>query len=291
MTIDRSERTAIDLGGCRVSLIDGGALKLDGGAMFGIIPKPLWQRKAAPDEQNRIQLACNCLLVEWERQTTRRVLVESGTGGKYADKEQQIFEIDPDRTVEAGLRKRDIDPATITDVVMTHLHFDHAGGLTTGTEGEFRPTFPNARVHVQRAEFDDAKQNFGIMHATYRDENFAPLDASDAWQFCKGRQNVLENIIALPSPGHTRGHQSILIKGNDRSLLFIGDVMPTAAHVGAPYNMAYDLFPLENRESKRNLLEMLTESDTLVVCGHEPHTPVLRVVRDKSWFLLQPVDS
>lgn len=290
MTQPPANHPIIDLGGCRITLIDGGGLKLDGGAMFGIIPKPLWQRSTAPDDKNRIPLACNCLLVEWEKETERRVLIETGTGGKYADKEQAIFAIDPARTVTAGLAARDVDPASITDVVLTHLHFDHAGGLTIQDDDVARPAFPNAKVHVQRAEYDDARQNFGIMHATYREENFAPLDEQDAWQFSRGEQPIVDGIRGLPSPGHTRGHQSILIEGRDRAALFIGDVMPTAAHVGAPYNMAYDLFPLENRESKRKLLEMLADRDALVICGHEPQTPVLRVEREKSWFVLQPAE-
>ncbi len=281
----------LDLGGCRVTLLDGGALKLDGGAMFGIIPKPLWSRATAADDQNRIQLACNCLLVEWQHETDRRVLIETGHGPKYADKEQRIFAIDPAHWLLPSLESADIDPASITDVVVTHLHFDHAGGLTHEVDGQMRPTFPNARVHVQRAEYEDARANFGIMTATYRGENYAPIDANDAWMFHDGPGELLPGIAAMVTPGHTRGHQSIQITGRDRIAIFGGDVMPTRAHLGAPYNMAYDLYPVDNRASKERLLKTLAERDGLLIIDHEPHTPIVRPIADGSWFALEDVTT
>jgi len=281
-----------DLGGCRVSLLDGGRLRLDGGAMFGIIPKPLWSRATAADALNRIPLACNCLLVEFEG-SDRRFIVETGHGAKYAQKEREIFEIDPSSWLRTSLAARGVDPGSISDVVLTHLHFDHAGGLTWLPDGasapaDARPTFPAARVHVQRRELDDARANFGIMTATYRPENFAPIDRAEAWSLIDGEAEIAPGLHALPTPGHTRGHQSILLRGRERTAVFVGDVMPTAAHVGAPYNMAYDLFPIENRASKRELLSRAAAEDWLLLLDHEPRTPAVRVVTDKAWFRLEP---
>jgi glyoxylase-like metal-dependent hydrolase (beta-lactamase superfamily II) len=304
----------IDLGDARVSLLDGGALRLDGGAMFGVIPKPLWSRRSPADDANRIQLACNCLLIEWadppaaaatpseprprgrgqgstaarRSDGQRRVIIETGHGAKYDQKECRIFAIDPARWLLPTLERRGIDPAGITDVVVTHLHFDHAGGLTRRDGDRVVPTFPNARVHVQQREFEDARDNFGIMSATYRPENLDPISRADAWRFLDGEQEILPGIRALPTPGHTRGHHSIVISGSSRTLVFPGDVLPTAAHAGAAWNMAYDLFPLENRESKRRLLATAASEDWRLLLDHEPEQPLLRVTRDGDWFALHP---
>jgi glyoxylase-like metal-dependent hydrolase (beta-lactamase superfamily II) len=278
-----------DLGGCTVTLLNGGSLKLDGGAMFGIIPKPLWLRSTPADEQNRIQLACNCLLVEWPQEAARRVIIETGHGPKYGEKEQRMLAIDRGTWLLPMLRANGVDPTTISDVVVSHLHFDHAGGLTYEHDGRLLPTFPRARVHVQRREFEDARANFGIMSATYREENFRPLDEPERWNLLTGAAAIMDGLHVLPSPGHTRGHQSIIVQGRDRSLVFGGDTLPTAAHVGAPYNMGYDLFPLENRESKRKLLRWAADHEALLVIDHEPHTPVVRVLAEGEWFLALPV--
>lgn len=277
-----------DLGGCTVTLISGGSLKLDGGAMFGLIPKPLWTRSCPPDDRNRIQLACNCLLVEWQHETDRRLVIETGHGPKYGDKEQRMFAIDPTRWLRPALLDLDVDPQSITDVVVSHLHFDHAGGLTWEQDGRLEPTFPTARVHAQRREFEDARANFGVMTATYREENFKPIADADAWNLLDGAVEIVPGVRAIPTPGHTRGHHSIVVEGRRRTLVFGGDLMPTRHHLGAPYNMSYDLFPLENRASKQELLGWLADRDGLLAIDHEVETPVVTVRRAGDWFELNP---
>ena len=288
MSQSAARSTRFDLGGCIVTLVNGGSLKLDGGAMFGIIPKPLWSRTTPADEQNRIQLACNCLLVEWPHRGTRRAIIETGRGPKYGEKEQKIFAIDPAVWLLPSLQAAGVDPASVTDVAVSHLHFDHAGGRTCERDGRLRPTFPQARVHVQRQEYEDARANFGVMTATYRRENLVPIDEARLWNLLEGEAEIVEGIRAIPTPGHTRGHHSIIVQGRDRALIFAGDVIPTAAHAGSPYNMGYDLFPLENRESKRKVLRWAAERNRLLVIDHEPGTPVVRVAPDGDWFRLEP---
>ena len=281
----------LDLGNITLTLLDGGALRLDGGAMFGIIPRPLWERRTPADERHRIPLACNCLLVEWTGSSGRRAIIETGHGEKYDAKEQSIFAIDPARWLLAGLAQVGVEPESITDVIVTHLHFDHAGGLTRLCDGQVVPTFPNATVHVQRREHDDARCGFGIMTATYREENFRPLDEAEQWNLIEGEPEICPGIRPLLTPGHTRGHQAILIRGSERAAVFPGDVMPTAAHVGAPYNMAYDLFPLDNRESKNRVLRRAVSEGWLIVLDHEPTTPVMTATVDGEWYRLIAVDK
>jgi glyoxylase-like metal-dependent hydrolase (beta-lactamase superfamily II) len=276
-----------DLGGCTVTLFSGGSLKLDGGAMFGLIPKNLWSRACPADEQNRIQLACNCLLVQWPGRE-QRVIIETGHGPKFGEKEQRIFAIDPQNWLRPALQAQGIEPATITDVVVSHLHFDHAGGLTYECDGRLVPTFPSARVHVQLKEFADARAKQGIMTSTYRDENLTPIDQADAWRLLDGGVEVVAGIRAMPTPGHTRGHHSIVVRGRDRALIFGGDLLPTRHHVGPPYNMAYDLFPLENRASKQKLLHWLATNHALLAIDHEVESPVLSVRQVGDWYELIP---
>lgn len=274
-----------DLGDCTVTLVNGGRLKLDGGAMFGLIPKPLWSRSCPADEQNRIQLHCNCLLVEWPG-LERRLVIETGHGSKYGEKEQKIFAIDPTHWLRPALVELAIDPESITDVVVSHLHFDHAGGLTWEDGGRLVATFPRARVHTQKKEFEDARGNVGVMTATYREENYRPMDDADAWNLLDGAGEFVPGVRAVPTPGHTRGHHSIVVQGRARSLVFGGDLMPTRHHLGAPYNMSYDLFPLENRASKERLLAWLADEQALLAIDHEVETPVVSVRREKNWFVL-----
>lgn len=278
--------TTIDLGGCRVQLLQAGRFRLDGGAMFGIIPKPLWSRLTPADEQNRITLGCNCLLVDWPG-SDRRVLIEAGHGDKYTGKEPQIFAFEPESALLPELARHGIDPATITDVVLTHLHFDHAGGLTYLEGDRPVPTLPHARVHVSRQEYDDATRAVAVMRTTYRAENLDPLTAAGAWELHAEAGEILPGITTWPTPGHTRGHSSIILAGR-RPLVFAGDVLPTRHHIGAPYNMAYDLFPLENRAAKGALLRWVVEHDALLALGHDPDHAFFTVTPRDDWFALTP---
>lgn len=280
-----------DLGDCTVTLVDGGRLKLDGGAMFGLIPKALWSRSYPADEQNRIQLACNCLLVEWPDQPQRRLIIETGHGPKYGEKEQRIFALDPRRWLRPALVAMKVDPASITDVVVTHMHFDHAGGLTWENDGQLVPTFPNATLHAQRQEYEDARAGFGIMTTTYRPENFGPIEAAGRLRLLDGAAEIVPGVRAMLTPGHTRGHHSIVVEGTRRALVFSGDLMPTRHHLGPPYNMAYDLDPVQNRASKAALLAWLADHDGLLAIDHELDTPVMTVRRNGDWFELVPAKA
>ncbi len=265
------------------TVLRAGTLRLDGGGMFGVVPRAIWSKLSTPDEANRIGLQTNCLLL---RCGDRVVLVETGCGDKWSDKSRSIFAIE-ERTVVDALGEQEIAPWDITDVIVTHLHFDHAGGLTKAEDGDAVPIFERATVHVQGREWDDAIANRSTMTGTYLRTHLDPI--ADRVSLLDGEQVILPGVRSWPMPGHTWGQQAVLIDTADGVVCFPGDVCPTRHHVGAPYSMGYDMLPYQNMLSKRLLLERAaTESWTLVL-DHDPDHAVFRVHAADAWFALEAV--
>ncbi len=259
--------------------------------MFGIIPKALWSKQVEVDQANRIPLAMSCFLVQ---SAGRRILVETGAGtkSKYDPKEQEIFKF-ADHWILDSLNAAGVDGEQIDVVVLTHLHFDHAGGGTMlDGRGGYQPTFPNARYVIQRGEWDDAVSGYAVMTGTYREENLAPLERTGVLHLIEGEAEIAPGVRVLPMPGHTRHQQGVWFTSADQRVLLPADLMPTAAHVGERYNMAYDLMPYENMRNKRRLLaEARTESFTLLL-GQDPHSVHWRVEADqKGCPTLAPADE
>jgi len=262
-------------------VLQAGSLRLDGGGMFGVVPRAVWSRLAEPDDQNRITLQTNCLLLKWGDRT---VVVETGCGDKWTDKARGRFVIER-RTVVDALAEHGVQPDDVTDVVVTHLHFDHAGGLTTLAEGQAVPVFGRARVHVQGREWEDALANRSTMTGTYLRDHLDPI--ADAVSLLDGDGEVLPGVESIMMPGHTWGQQAVLIHTSDGPVCFPGDVMPTRNHVGAPYSMGYDMLPYQNMQSKRALLERAEAASWALVLDHEPGHPVFDVLKDGDWFCLE----
>lgn len=266
------------------TLLRAGALHLDGGAMFGILPKPLWAAQVSVDLQNRIRLQTNCLLLTGE--DGRRVVVEAGYGNKFSPKEVEIYGLEH-RTITDALREVGIAAAEIDDVVLTHLHFDHAGGLThlpldadgapDPTSGP-RPTFPNATIHVQRREWEDALANRSTMTRTYLRNHLDPI--AHQVKAIDGEAEVLPGLRVRPVPGHTWGQQAILFEDGEGGLVFPGDVMPTVHHAHLAASMAYDMLPYENMLTKRALFEECVRREWRWILDHEPGSPVVRIERE-----------
>jgi glyoxylase-like metal-dependent hydrolase (beta-lactamase superfamily II) len=261
------------VGSITVHAVEAGLQWLDGGAMFGVVPRPLWERRITPDDRNRIPLGLRCLLIE---APGALVLVDTGIGNKEDEKFQGIYGVDnagsPTR-LEDGIRAAGHEPADVDILVSTHLHFDHAGGNTVlGEDGEIRPAFPGARHVVQQAEFDFAHTENERIRASYMPKNYDPVAEAGLWDFVEGEAVVTEGVRVIPTPGHTPHHQSVLVESQGETAIFLADVCPTTAHLPLPWIMGYDLEPLVTLESKRSLWERALEEEWLLVFEHDPET-------------------
>ena len=273
-------------------IIQAGSFRLDGGSMFGIIPKAIWKTWSKPDEANRIDLQCNLVLLE---DGEHRVLIECGYGEKWSTKDRAIFAME-DRTAVDALEEVGVAPDEITHVLLTHLHFDHAGALTrwadpeAGDEGGFVPGFPNASILVQKTEWEDASSNRSTMTKTYLSSHLEPI--ANRIKTLDGACEPLPGIQVGPMPGHTWGQQAVSWSDTDRAFVFPGDVCPTQVHAHPSASMAYDVEPWTNMNSKMGLLKSCHEQGRSMILGHEPKEPLVRVVQDerrRGSFTLEPV--
>lgn len=271
---------AFTVGRFRCHTLEAGRQRLDGGAMFGVVPKPLWQQRMAPDDRNRIPLAMRCLLVE---HPDGLVLIDTGLGNKEDARFREIYGIEnqgaPGPTqLEDALAEVGVRPDEVRWVINTHLHFDHAGGNTVlRPDGSVELAFPNATYVVQRHELDYASHTNERTRASYLPPNFAPVAAAARWRLADGNVAILEGIHARLTPGHVPWHQSLLVESAGEGLLFLGDVMPTAAHFPLPWIMGYDVEPLRTLESKRQLVKDAAAHEWRLVFEHDPEVVSARV--------------
>jgi len=267
-------------GDLRIHALEGGLQWLDGGAMFGVVPKPLWERRIPADPRNRIPLAMRCLLVETPDEL---VLIETGLGNKETEKFVEIYGVDnaapeggpvgADR-LQSAIRAAGFSPDEVTVVVNTHLHFDHAGGNTyRDADGEVRLSFPRARYFVQRGEWEYAHRTNERTQASYLPYNFDPVEAAGRMSLIEGEREIVPGIVAVPTPGHTPHHQSIVVRSAGETACYLADLVPTMAHLPLPWIMGYDVEPLLTLESKRTLLARAGAERWLLVSTHDAATP------------------
>jgi glyoxylase-like metal-dependent hydrolase (beta-lactamase superfamily II) len=277
------------VGSLNVHAIQAGGLRLDGGAMFGVVPKPLWERQIPADDRNRIALGMRCLLVD---HPSGLVLIDSGLGNKENEKFLDIYGIENagrgGRTaLEDGLASLGVRPEDISLVINTHLHFDHGGGNTYRDEaGVVRPSFPRARYIVQRGEFDYATHTNERTAASYFNPNFVPLRDAGVLDLIEGEREIVQGIRVIASPGHVPFHQSVVIESGGETALFLADVMPTSAHVPLPWIMGYDVEPLVTLETKRSMLGHAARNGWLVIFEHDAAVASGRLVADGKGFAL-----
>jgi len=279
------------LGGLRIHAIQAGGQKLDGGAMFGVVPKPLWEKRIPADERNRIQLGMRCLLVE---HSSGLVLVDSGAGNKEDEKFRSIYGLEntgkEGRTwLEDGLREIGVAPEDIAVVINTHLHFDHAGGNTWLDEnGDVRLSFPKARYIVNRGEYDYAMHPNERTSASYFERNFMPVVREHRFEFVVREKEIVKGIRVVPTPGHTPFHQSVLIESDGEKAFFLADMCPTSAHLPLPWIMGYDVEPLVTLETKRRILRQAEEEEWLLIFEHDAIVPWGRIEHDGKGYRLKP---
>lgn len=275
MTLQRS----FTVGRLRCHTLEGGRQRLDGGAMFGVVPRTLWKTRIEPDDRNRIPLAMRCLLVE---HPDGLVLIDTGLGNKEDAKFLDIYGVENQglegaTQLEDALATAGFLPRDIRWVINTHLHFDHAGGNTSmdpdlenDPRRHIRPTFPNATYVVQRGELEFARHTNERTRASYLPHNFEPIAAADRWQLVEGDSEILPGVFLRLTPGHVPFHQAVLIRDQGETAVFVGDLFPTASHLPLPWIMGYDLEPLRTLESKRALLADAIDGRWRFVFEHDP---------------------
>ena len=266
---------SLRIGPYTVHFLFGGRFRLDGGAMFGVVPKVLWERVARPDERNRIHMRMTCLLIEGEG---KRVLIDAGAGTKTDPKFRDIYAIERPEALLEDLAAVGCRPEEVTDVAMTHLHFDHCGGGTVrGEDGAVRATFPKARYFVRRQEWHDAHHANERNRASYLSENYDPLEASGQLTIHENDLEILPGVWMKCLPGHTLGHQGTFFDIPGERALYTVDLIPTAAHLPLPFIMGYDLYPVTTLETKRAILRDATREGWLLLFEHDPEHHAIRV--------------
>ncbi|MEO0098096.1 MAG: MBL fold metallo-hydrolase [candidate division WOR-3 bacterium] len=249
-----------------------GYFALDGGAMFGIIPKVLWQRTNPADEKNRITLALRTLLV---KTPDCLILIDTGIGDKFDEKFSDIYKVDKAGGLEKSLAELKINPRDIDIVINTHLHFDHAGGNTQYDEKrEVLPKFPKAKYLIQEKEWQAANQPDCRSRASYLKENFLPLRDYGNLSLITGDYQVTEGVEVILTGGHTEGHQIVLITTKEKKIVYWGDLIPTVSHLNIPYIMGYDLFPLVTMKKKEEFLARAKAERWLMVFEHDPKVAI-----------------
>lgn len=289
--------TTFRVGGLTCHTLEAGRQRLDGGAMFGVVPKPLWSRRIAADEQNRIPLALRCLLVE---HGDGLLLIDTGIGNKESEKFRTIYGVENagaagPTQLDDALADAGFSASEVRYVVNTHLHFDHAGGNTKvtgeggGGQGRPEPAFPNATYVVQAGELEFGTRSNERIAASYLPKNFEPVSAAGGWRLLAGDGEIVPGVRARVTPGHVPHHQSIVISDAGETACFLGDLVPTTAHLPLPWIMGYDVEPLVTLETKRQVLREAVAEGWLLVFEHDPEHGLGRVVEDGKSFGFQPL--
>ena len=278
------------IGGYEIHSIETGRFALDGGAMFGVVPWVFWSKTNPPDSRNRITLAARCLLLIGNGKV---ILVDNGNGTKWSDKLKDIYRLDTSRyDLEKSLAKRGISPNDITDVILTHLHFDHCGGSTKIENGKVVAAFPNAVYHLQREHWNLAQHPTEKDRGSFMKEDFMLLHESGMLALVDGEKELFPGIRMTVCNGHTSAQQLPLISDNSTKVLFCCDLVPTASHIPFPYIMGYDVRPLVTLDEKKRILPKAEKEGWILFLEHDPETEAVTLkqgekglVVDKKLFL------
>lgn len=260
--------TSLDWGDLRLTTLHDGPFRLDGGAMFGVVPKTMWLQAAPPDDRNRIQLAMRPLIV---RGSWGTMIVDCGAGDKMNARQQDIYALDRTRTLDHALADAGLSADAVDVVLPTHLHFDHFGGATIRAGDALLPRFAKARYYIRGAEWEDATHPHERNRASYLQDDFVPLKDAGVVDFFDGDAVIRPGIRVERTGGHTGQHQIVFIESGGKTAVFVADLIPTIAHVQDPWIMGYDLFPMETLAYKKRFTREAIEREYLVFFEHDPH--------------------
>jgi glyoxylase-like metal-dependent hydrolase (beta-lactamase superfamily II) len=267
----------MQLGEWQLEIVSGGTFWIDGGVMFGLVPRALWTNVSAPDESNRILCADHCILARNGRQT---VLVDTGYGGKYGLLDRKFYGMESGEPLVENLAARGLSPEDIDLVVFSHLHFDHVGGASRrDLHGRIVPAFPKAKYFVGRMEWEDAASGMLELQTAYSPEHLAPLEACGRLVLMDDGSEVVPGLRACLTGGHTRGHLSLRFESGGQTLVYLGDLCPTTNHLRRMWHTAYDTYPLDTRRRKPHLLGEAADRGWWIVWNHDPKVAVSRLQR------------
>jgi glyoxylase-like metal-dependent hydrolase (beta-lactamase superfamily II) len=272
------------LGKFEISVLSDGTFALDGGQMFGVVPKPLWEKKAPADARNRVRMGLNSLLV---RTASQNVLVETGIGDKFDAKFADIYDVRKPVTLLDQLRGHGVAPEDIDIVVNSHLHFDHCGWNARREGSKVLPTFPRARYKIQRGEWQHAIQPTERDRGSYIADWFTPAERQT--DFLDGDQEIIPGMRVEVVPGHNRNMQCVWIESEGERACFISDLVPMRWHLAYPWIMSFDLYPLETLTNKKRLLPQLAKDRAVVIFPHDDDVPWARLAEKDGKFSAEPM--
>ncbi len=264
------------LGDFELTVVSDGTYFLDGGAFFGVIPKTMWSKKVTPDEQNRLNVGLNSLLV---RTGKKNILIETGIGNKLPEKLVQIYK-QPAKLLD-NLHAADLAPEDIDIVINTHLHFDHCGWNTVRRDGKTVPTFPRAKYYAPEGEWQYARHPSERDAISFMPDNYDPLVQSGQMTLLKGGEEIVPGISVKTFSGHTAHMQAVIVESGGRTACYISDLIPTAAHIAITWGMSFDLYPLQTIESRKKYYAQAIPEKWLTVFTHDHQTPWGYVERDE----------
>jgi len=274
------------LGELEFHIVTDGSLRLDGGAMFGVVPRPLWERKLPADERNRVLLGMNCLLI---RSAGKLILVETGAGDKWDAKHADIYGIGVGERLPQQMAAHGVRPKDISLVVNTHLHFDHCGWNTHMVDGRAVPFFSNARYAVQKGELEHARNPTEKDQASFVRENFLPIEEAGRWWLLESDTEIAPGVEVIRAPGHTGHMQCVRLRGGGETAFFFADLAPTTAHIALPWIMAYDLYPLTTLEQKKKWIPQAVREGWLALFAHDADIPAARLREEKGRIVADSV--
>jgi len=275
----------MQIGPYQISTIETGYVSLDGGAMFGVVPKPLWSKSNPADDKNRIILAMRSLVIRWNG---RVMITDTGVGKKMNEKLSRIYNVDHEKyDLLSSLEKAGLKPEEISDVFLTHLHFDHTGGTTRLDEkDELQLTFSNATHHIQKEHWQWANNPSVRDGASFMKENFVPVKEHGKLNLIDGPGTFEPGMEIFVLQGHTPSMQTLKISDGKKTLFYCADLMPTATHIPLPYIMGYDLQPMSTLEEKKNVLPQAVDEEWLLVFEHDPYHVAGKVEKTEKGYSL-----